>query len=971
MSFYFNLPKRSPSKQSRTSVDMAGVVAAGRSPLSIHNTNSDSALLNFSGHGSGHSSGSGNGSPGLRARSPRVNGRRKLMALNGSSDEDEKVLEKSSNHEGSEASAEDFVSELPQLNIPQKEPLASTAPISSGGSMRSFGSFSMSGRDRRVSGRGPGMNKHHQSRREVLGAGKTIFSNIHAKDQIEAMKMQKKAKKESSWADVFIVFPMGNRYRAWWMFTVVATCFTFFFETYQIAFPPAGLLPPSEPSSVLDYTLITIFAVDMVVHFNLAYFNEENQLIYSHREIAKRYLSFYFWIDLVGVMPFYLIALAISGQYLENNTATQYMALLRLFRLVRMRRVKQLFDIIKFSTKVSLMSLTLIRNGVAAMVWSHFAACVFYFIAKQYDFDADNTWIGPHEDMSPFQTYVTTLYWSVVTFTTVGYGDYSPVNPAEQIFGMIFMLLNIILMAYIIGSITLLVVKNDEATGMYRDNLHTLFQYCSANDLLDDPLYKRLKTQLKVEFNHRDVGDEMVLQKFPKTMRQKVLYRLYSPILEGTNLLKGIRQHFVTDFLAACRIVIFSSGEELLARGAVSSDLFLLVDGEVELSSPEMKRPSTIKKLSFAGSDREGIIKRKTRNKDFINEVSFFTESPQIDTVRTTTVCKTLIISKTEYKTIADDHPGSVGRLLHNLLQKVTVIKEQQEMKNAEGGSMLLPNLPKSIAVLAAGSEFDRSTTRSGSNDDDDDPVFQSLTAAQTEAALSSVQDLVEMHINKQKDDHTTRFLFAAHRDDVATIRLMCDQGFNPDSSDYDCRTALMVASMKGNTDTVEKLLEYGANPHLKDHHGICALLEALENGHDLVVDILLNERTHPDMHWLDEARASALMNQAVFEGNIRMLARLIKAGVDVDAGDYDMRRPVHIAASEGNMNAFRVLVQAGADLTVRDRWNNTVLDDAKRSKHGKLVEFIRNQDLFKAAAGSDLPNLDEDIDDDEKPMES
>eukprot|EP00980_Cylindrotheca_fusiformis_P016063 scaffold4736_cov105-Cylindrotheca_fusiformis.AAC.12 len=99
--------------------------------------------------------------------------------------------------------------------------------------------------------------------------------------------------------------------------------------------------------------------------------------------------------------------------------------------------------------------------------------------------------------------------------------------------------------------------------------------------------------------------------------------------------------------------------------------------------------------------------------------------------------------------------------------------------------------------------------------------------------------------------------------------------------------------------------------------------------------------------------------------------ARLIKAVVDVDAGDYDMRPPVHIAALEGNMNAFRVLVQAGTDLTVRDRWNNTVLDDAKRSKHGKLVEFIRNQDLFKAAAGSDLPNLDEDIDDDEKPMES
>ena len=97
---------------------------------------------------------------------------------------------------------------------------------------------------------------------------------------------------------------------------------------------------------------------------------------------------------------------------------------------------------------------------------------------------------------------------------------------------------------------------------------------------------------------------------------------------------------------------------------------------------------------------------------------------------------------------------------------------------------------------------------------------MQSLTAAQTEAALSSVQDLVEMHINRQKDDHTTRFLFAASRDDVATIRLMCDQGFDPDSADYDSRTALMVASMKGNVDAIEKLLEYGADPHLTSAPG-------------------------------------------------------------------------------------------------------------------------------------------------------
>ncbi|KAL3934731.1 MAG: hypothetical protein SGBAC_009613 [Bacillariaceae sp.] len=783
-------------------------------------------------------------------------------------------------------------------------------------------------------------------------AGRTIFSNIHAKVQIQ--KIQEEHEKESNWWEKLVIFPMSKFYRAWWMFTVLATIFTFFFETYQIGFPPGGLNEPTSPSSVMNYLLIAVFAVDMLINFNLAYFTENDELVYAHRDIANHYLSFYFWIDLIGVMPFYLIVLKITGLYQQDTHVTQFLSLLRLLRLVRMRRVKQLFDIIKYSTKVSLMSLTLIRNGVAAGAWSHFAACVFYFIAKQYDFDEDNTWIGPHEDESTVEVYTTTLYWSVVTLTTVCNVDLSPVNTSEQIFSMVYMFLNIILMSYIIGSITLLVVKNDEATGVYRDNLQTLYNYCGANEMLDDELYPRLKTQLKVEFNHRDMADEIVLSKFPKTMRQKVLYKLYSPCLEGTNLMKGIRQHFITDFLSVCRIVVFSSGEELLTRGAVSSDLFLLVEGVVELSSPELTRAS---RLMSHGNDEQGMIRRNMEDQDFINEISFFTESPQIDTVRTLTVCKTLIISKSDYRRISNDHPGSVGRLLHNLLNKVKSIRESQEMMNAN------PKLfPKSVPVLNAGSFYDPSQmSTTGEEDTAVDPAVQNLTAAQTEAALSSVQDLVEMHINRQKDDHTTRFLFAASRDDVATIRLMCDQGFDPDSADYDSRTALMVASMKGNIDTIEKLLEYGADPHLKDHHGTCALLEAIENGHDVVVDILLNERTHPDMHWLNDARASGLLNQAVYDGDIQKLQRLIKANVNLDAGDYDMRRPVHIAASDGNMSAFRVLVEAGADLSVRDRWGNSVAEDAKRARNGKLLDYARQLNLFRTDSAGSLTPLKED----------
>ena len=50
------------------------------------------------------------------------------------------------------------------------------------------------------------------------------------------------------------------------------------------------------------------------------------------------------------------------------------------------------------------------------------------------------------------------MYWSIVTLTTVGYGDLHAVNTREKTFNMFYMLFNIGLTAYIIGNMTNLVV---------------------------------------------------------------------------------------------------------------------------------------------------------------------------------------------------------------------------------------------------------------------------------------------------------------------------------------------------------------------------------------------------------------------------------------------------------------------------------------------------------------------------------
>ena len=64
----------------------------------------------------------------------------------------------------------------------------------------------------------------------------------------------------------------------------------------------------------------------------------------------------------------------------------------------------------------------------------------------------------------------------------------------------------------------------------------------------------------------------------------------------------------------------------------------------------------------------------------------------------------------------------------------------------------------------------------------------------------------------------------------------------------------------------------------------------------------------------------------------------LIEYGADVNAQNYRGQTPLHIAFREGNVEVVRCLIQAGADLDVRDDFYNTpfhcYISDEKKYKY-------------------------------------
>ncbi|KAL7479292.1 hypothetical protein ACHAW6_005027 [Cyclotella cf. meneghiniana] len=154
---------------------------------------------------------------------------------------------------------------------------------------------------------------------------------------------------------------------------------------------------------------------------------------------------------------------------------------------------------------------------------------------------------------------------------------------------------------------------------------------------------------------------------------------------------------------------------------------------------------------------------------------------------------------------------------------------------------------------------------------------------------------------------------------------------------DYDRRSPLHLASSEGHLEIVKYLLEHGARINRSDRWGNSPMDDAYRHKHFHVMEHL---RNHGGTFGSTSQATNFLA--AAYEGDVHEVQTLYELGsVDIDAGDYDKRTPLHIAASRGNADVVRFLCLSGADVNVADRWNRHPLDEARGRGHAECALIL------------------------------
>ena len=165
--------------------------------------------------------------------------------------------------------------------------------------------------------------------------------------------------------------------------------------------------------------------------------------IYTARNRARYIFSFYGVIDLLAILPTYLSLFLAGGQYL---------IIIRILRLLRVFGILKMYRFIGASSHL-IEALKASRHKVAVFL-SAVMAIVVVMGAAMYLIE------GPENG---FKSIPESIYWAIITLTTVGYGDITPATPLGKTLASLVMILGYSIIAVPTGIITSEMAKKTRA----------------------------------------------------------------------------------------------------------------------------------------------------------------------------------------------------------------------------------------------------------------------------------------------------------------------------------------------------------------------------------------------------------------------------------------------------------------------------------------------------------------------------
>lgn len=203
----------------------------------------------------------------------------------------------------------------------------------------------------------------------------------------------------------------------------------------------------------------------MVLIFLSSYYDDNMRIVTDRKVIAIGYLRGWFLVDLLAIFPTDVFIQ--GGKDINDSSAKDWnefarvTRLGRLYKLVKLTRLFRILKIIKQRSRIAKYMQDFLKISIgferlfffiiSSLVFTHIVSCLWIVFQ---DLARSEEELEVSKKMDINERYWISVYFTITTITTVGYGDISGSNITERLFCIFLMISGVVAFSYATGMLT-------------------------------------------------------------------------------------------------------------------------------------------------------------------------------------------------------------------------------------------------------------------------------------------------------------------------------------------------------------------------------------------------------------------------------------------------------------------------------------------------------------------------------------
>ncbi|XP_029569209.1 potassium voltage-gated channel subfamily H member 5 [Salmo trutta] len=350
---------------------------------------------------------------------------------------------------------------------------------------------------------------------------------------------------------------------------------------------------------VLDSVVDVIFLVDIVFDFHTTFMGSGREIISHPKLIRRNFIKIWFVIDLLSCLPYGIIIAFMN----VDEGIRRLFSYLKAVRLLHLGRVThKLEHYLEYGAAVLVLLMCVF--GLVA----HWMACIWYSIGhyevidevtnnirtdswlyhlainlgSPYSYNASGSgqWEGGPGKNS---LYIASLYFTMTSLTTIGFGNIAPTTDREKIFSVAMMIVGSLLYAAIFGNVTTIFQQMYTNTNRKHKMLTDVRDFLKLYQVPNELRERLMDSIVSTWSMSKGIDTEMVLSICPKDMRADICVHLNRKVFSEHPAFRLASDRCLRSLAGEFQTIHCAPGDLTFHTGESVDTLCFLVSGSLEV----------------------------------------------------------------------------------------------------------------------------------------------------------------------------------------------------------------------------------------------------------------------------------------------------------------------------------------------------------------------------------------------------